>query len=297
MITGFFYTQTLKSGRVVKQIKKILIYVLVANCLHICWAIFKLIIGKESVVKYFKSVVDFQSLLNLFCFNQPVWRISLWYINALFYVLILIYLFQKLKKADLSKLYPLIPLLLTGNLILSTYSTALFDIELPLCYSRNFLLCGLPYFLLGDFIYRYRDKFKMSKIFVGFGVLLFFITSFVELFVLKYYNLIVHKDCLISTVFLAFFVFIFFLKAENDFGSKAGYIAEFGKRYSFIIYISHSIIIEIFSKVINKISAFSPFVKDVFIAVGPILILTIATCVSIIFSCFKSQISDLIKSN
>ncbi len=274
MITGFFYESVVESGSEKRQLKKIAILTLVANLIHILWCCFKLIINRKSILILLTEVLNLEALLNLFVFNQPIWRTSIWYINALLIVLVLIYIVRKW--VDPQKLYLLIPVLLVLNLVLGTYSFILPGNEhILLCYSRNFLLCGIPYFLLGNYVS--SKKQSICKLFGKWQcVVLFWIVGCFELWILNYFGLLQHNDHLASSFFLALSLFCVFAKNNSFVGKFSEKISIWGRKYSFAIYVAHSIIIEIFYKIVYKASVV-PFVIDIFSYIGPILVLIAST--------------------
>lgn len=273
MITGFFYNETVGSGSKKRQIRKIAILALVGNLIHIGWRCFKHLLNGEPIQAFVAEVMNPEALLNLVVFNQPVWRTSMWYINALLIVLVLIY---RVKWVDPQKLYLLIPVLLVLNLVLGTYSFILPGNEhILLCYSRNFLLCGIPYFLLGNYVS--SKKQSICKLFGKWQCCcLFWIVGCFELWILNYFGLLQHNDHLASSLFLSLSLFCVFAKDTFVVGSLGEKIANIGRKYSFVIYVTHSIIIEIFSKIINYASD-EPFVVNSFALIGPILVLLVST--------------------
>ncbi|MBE6622770.1 MAG: acyltransferase [Ruminococcaceae bacterium] len=287
MITGFFYTQTRNAGNTKRQLGKIAILALTANAVHFGYYILKHVLNKESVSQLVAKIFAQDALIELFVFNQPVWRTSLWFINALLYVLLLVYLFEK--KWQIYKLYPLIPVLLIFNLLGGTFSFALPTPVLPLCYSRNFLFCGLPYFLLGDFIF--RNKKKMCSIFGKCRyIVLFSFAAYLELWILKNSDVLYYNDHLISTTFLTVCLFCLFLEKENGFkGRFLTTLSGLGRKHSFVIYITHSILIEILYKTISVAGKRFPAIQNVFIWTGPVIVLALSTLLAIALGSLKKK--------
>jgi len=286
MITGFFYTQTCNSGRSLKQIKKIAILALLANMLHIGWTVFKHLLNGSSLIEYLQKCLAPSNLVNLLFFNQPLWRISIWYINALLYVLIFIFLIQKIGFKKLDKLHWAIPLLLVGNLIFGTYAPLLFSESFELCYSRNFLFCGLPYFLAGYCLYHFR--FKVKRYVVIIILVVCYLTSQAEIALLHFNNLLLHQDHLISTFFLSISLFMLFVQNNERFaGIKHSLIAELGRTCSFTIYITHSIIIEILAKIVAKANGYVVGVDRIYLWIGPIAVLLCSALIGYLWNKIK----------
>lgn len=289
MITGYFYEQTCKKGREGKQLKKVFWLAVGANALHMGWALVKLILSGDSLVNYLKGFLQKDVLLNFLIFNQPPYRISLWYINGLLILLIVVFLLQKAGVQSLKKLYFLIPVLLVVNLLLGTYSFVFFDAEIPLCYTRNGLLCGLPYFLLGGFINHYKIRFKTPFLIVGIIVFSFF--SVIECCILRENGLLFKADHLFGTFFLVAFVFSWFVNNEPWLSNKkiVCLVAGLGAKYSFVIYIIHSIFIEFWAKGVGAVASRFPESEVVLQYVGPFFILVLSTIAAVVWYQVKDQ--------
>lgn len=288
MITGYFYEQTCQKGREGKQMKKVLWLAVSANALHFGWALAKLILNGESLVNYFRGFLQKDVLLNYLVFNQPPYRTSLWYINGLLILLIVVFLLQKAGVQSLKKLYFLIPVLLVVNLLLGTYSFLFFDADIPLCYTRNGLVCGLPYFLLGDFINHYKIRLKNPSLIVG--AIVFSIFSVIECCILRE-NGLLKTDHLFGTFFLVVFAFSWFVNNEPWLSNKkiVCLVAGLGAKYSFVIYIIHSIFIEFWGKGVGAIASRFPEWEVVLQYVGPFFILVLSTIAAVVWYQVKDR--------
>lgn len=183
----------------------------------------------------------------------------------------------------------MIPILLIGNFVLGTYAPTIFGESIGLFYSRNFLFCGLPYFLLGSFLSRHNVKIKNTWLFLL--VIAFYSVTLTEHKLLSQYNLLHHQDLFIGTTFLAVAIFAFFIQNEDWFGGKVGKtLAGYGRKYSFVIYIIHSIIIEVFSKIISAMGAYTAFVEQIFRWCGPIIVLICSTILAVVWEKISKKI-------
>ncbi len=290
MITGYFYEQTCKNEREGKQIKKVIWLAVGANALHLGWALVKLILSGDSLGNYLKGFLQKDVLLNFLVFNQPPYRTSLWYINGLLILLIVVFLLQKAGVRSLKKLYFLIPALLVANLLLGTYSFVFFDADIPLCYTRNGLLCGLPYFLLGDFINHYKIRLKNPLLIVGIIVFSFF--SVIECCILRGNGLLLKADHLFGTFFLVACVFSWFVNNEPWLWNKkiVCLVAGLGAKYSFVIYIIHSIFIEFWGKGVGVVVSRFPRLEVVLQYVGPFFILILSTVAAVVWYQVKNRV-------
>lgn len=251
MITGYFYTGSVERNRTGKQIKKIFGLIIFSNALYFVWDILKTLLKNGSVTEYLKSFLSWEKWVDFLVFNKPPHKGSLWYLTALLYVLIIMYFLKKMGLKSFRKLYILIPILLAFNLVLGNYAPLIFGKNLKLVYSRNFLFAGIPFFLLGDYIYHKKFEFKNKTLITC--IIIFAITSVLE----NWYMVKIFKDknldFFASTLFISFFVFIFALKNEKIFAEKTklSTLAEFGRKYSLIIYIAHPIVINIWTIALN----------------------------------------------
>lgn len=286
MITGFFYSAIRQAGKTKTQIKKITILALAANALHLGYAVCKCVTDMAALQELGRQILAPAALVELLLFNQPVWRTSLWFINALLYVLVCICFIER--GAKIFKLYPLIPVLLVGNLVLGTYGSVIPTVsQVPLCYSRNFLFCGLPYFLLGSYLSCHKEWLRLgSWKYCG----LFLLLGYAELFLLEKFGVLHYSDHLVSTFFLSVSVFCFFLNREHAFtGTVWTAIAELGRKHCFVIYITHSVMIEVCYKAVAILSKWIPFLPRLWAWTGPVLILAAATVFAMLLGCFTSK--------
>lgn len=142
------------------------------------------------------------------------------------------------------KIYYLVPFLLITDLIFGKYSLLLWGQSFPIFFVRNFLFVGLPYFLIGDILFKKQIKPK-SNILVLF-ILIFTLTTLSERYILSSMNLNSSRDHYASTTFLAIFLFLYFAKLEINMQNKVNKLSCFiGSKITLGVYIIHPIFIEI----------------------------------------------------
>lgn len=127
MITGYFYKKT--ATKPFKQIKKIIILIILSNLLYFIFDV----ITKQNIMHIF----SLKSFIKLIFFNESPFAGHLWYLNALLYILIIMYLVDKIKIRK--NLYYAIPILLLIDLIFGKYSMLLLGRQFPYIIVRNFL--------------------------------------------------------------------------------------------------------------------------------------------------------------
>ncbi len=295
MITGYFYTQTRERKRETKQIKKVFVLFLVANLLYAVWMVAKLVMAGKSVAEYVKGFLNWRTLIEFLFFNQSPHKNSVWYLSALLYALVVLWLVGK--KISLKKLYPLIPVLLAINLVLGAYSEVIFGCEISVVYSRNFIFYAIPYILLGDFMYNNKDKFSKTTSLILVPV--FLATTLAEYFILSRGHESFVREHFISSFFLTFCLFNLFLKCESSMAGKSFFekIAGYGQKYTLVIYIVHSIIIDFWIKGFDFITSRVEGVSLILNCLEPIAVLIASTIFAWLFSIVESKVKRKAKSN
>lgn len=286
IITGFFYTHIQSKHKTKQFIYKIFKLSVISNSVYF---LIKLIINRNLLINFFDNIFNIKTLLKFAIFNESPFEIHLWYLGALFYVLIIVYFFES--KYDRKYLYPLIPILLLADLIFGKYSLLIFKQEFPYILVRNFLFVGLPYFLIGDLIYKNRDKIKKldAKITI-YAIYFFTFTTLAERICLGYFNINTTRDHYISTTFLAIVIILFVLKLNfipnNLLINK---LSLWGCKYSMFIYIIHPLFIYIMNNIIRKVDTYS-CINIIYPYIGPFIILIISTLFSYICISLKKAI-------
>ncbi len=238
MITGFFYYRT--SKKPLRQIKKVLVLIILSNLLYFIF---------ESIISGSPQIPSKEEIKESFLYNSSPFEFHLWYLNALLYVLIIAYITDKLKIRKF--LYFLIPILLIINLIYGEYSIAVLNKNFDPIYMRNYLFVGLPYFLIGDLLYKNKDKIAKKIPTKSFAILipLFGFTSIMEERILNDLGKDAIGEIYISTTFFAIAVFLLAIKTKQV--NYQNIVAEIGRKYSTYIYIIHVMFINLFNKYVT----------------------------------------------
>lgn len=228
MISGYFYN----TNNAKKQIKKIAVLLIWANGIYLIYGL----------ISYNYPTINFKSILIFLLLNESPFSGHLWYLGAILYTLIVVYLFDK---AEVKKfLYWMTPILIIADLVLGKYSLLLFGREFPYLFVRNWLFTGIPFFSIGMLM---REK-KLRI--CSWGIPAFIGTTILERFLLNSNNMNAVRDQYISTTFLAITVFSFALEYKGAVNDK---LAKIGREYSTWIYIIHPLFITLFSFVIKRI--------------------------------------------
>ena len=243
MITGFFYSDVIQRNREKHQIKKIFTLFIAANALALvagcCTAL-----ATGSLPSFLGSLLDVKTLTNFVIWNEPPFGRHLWYLGAILYTLIIIYF---ARKGDLIRLLSsLTPGLLICSLIFGKYCIVLLGSQIPYVYVRNFFFLGIPYFLIGNYLFEHRQQIFRhftNRLFI-ISLLIFGISTVVERYFLVAHEVNASNDYYISTPLLATAVFLKFAKINPK--KPAAFInvlCRIGRRYSTWIYLLHPLLI------------------------------------------------------
>ena len=159
MISGFllFNDGGIGNERLMRNLKNILKITIISTLLFFVWDELLSIFSKRTVL-----IPSFREMTEWIIFNDCPFGIHLWYLYAYIYALLIVTLFEKLRK--LKYLFFSIPFLLLADVILGKYGMVLFGIDVPVPYLRNFLFVALPNFCLGMLLKKYQKQFNITKI-------------------------------------------------------------------------------------------------------------------------------------
>ena len=277
MITGYFYSDIESK----KQIRKICFLGVQANIIFFIWNITLNLLKRYNLVAYVQSVFTRKNILKFLLLNESPLAGHLWYLGAIFYVLVIVWLVNKLNCRKL--LCYMTPVLLIADLLFGKYSLLVFHREFPYILVRNFFCVGIPYFCIGDFVRQKQSSEKWNKRVFLILIVVFAITSLVERFVLVNAGLNTIRDHYISTTFLAISLFLYALKSN---WSNKGLVM-IGRTYSTWLYIVHPIFITILSIVASKLG-----VESIYRYVAPIVVY----CSTFLFLVALQKVMIAIKS-
>lgn len=252
MITGYYYTCTKERNRQGKQLRKIFGLFLGANLLYFLWFLIQNWYEKLPILTELRKQFTLKSIGHFLALNYSFIGGHLWYLGAILYVLLIIWLFEK--KWSRRKLYPVVPILFLANLVFGAYAPVIFGHEIHYHYTRNFLFTGLPYFLLGDMLYTFKIELKPKKSLIlslaSAGAIL------AERYLLWKINPDIVQDHLFFSIPCASFVFLFALQqncSRNNWLIRM--LCFIGRNLSTNIYILHLMVISVFYMVM-------PYVTD-----------------------------------
>ena len=232
MISGYFY----KQESAMKQIRKVAILFVEANLIYCVWSYF------YGFVSGVLPVISFDTLRKFIFLNESPFSGHLWYLGAVLYTQIVIYLLEKwqLKRA----LYLTIPILLLTDIVFGKYSILLFRREFDYRFVRNWLFVGIPFFSIGMLM-------NEKNLRIGWwGIPVFTLTTMLERFLLVRNGLNAARDQYISTIFLSISVLSFALEYKSSINN---WLAQIGNRLSAWIYIMHPIFVTCLTFIASRI--------------------------------------------
>ncbi|MFV0529176.1 MAG: acyltransferase family protein [Lachnospiraceae bacterium] len=266
MMSGFFYTGSRMRGSAGRNIVRILSLLLLSNLFYLFFMILQNLLQKQSLAAYFATLFQGESLRSALLFSASPIAGHLWYLSALLYVLLLLYVLYK--KRIMKYLYALIPILLLGNLLAGNYAKVFTGTGYPIYYARNALLCGLPFFLIGLGLYHLYGKGERklpSWLLLAAGTAFFAAASLHEKYLLTRAGKNSNEDLYASTIFLSVFLFLIFLKRPNL--GQNTIVAKIGRELSLLIYILHVLVREAVSRIAEVLGIFDFYSKIAFLVV------------------------------
>ena len=177
-------------------------------------------------------VVDKRSLVFFLLFNKPfIVAGQYWFLFALLYDYIL---FALVLRFRIVKHIYVVAACMIAVYVALAQGAHLMGMHIPNCYYRNFLVEGLCFFVMGNWIHHCQSKLK----FTSGGVLAVAIVCTLMCLLERY---VMGRDFGVNIVTFPQ-VFCLFLYAVNNPDKHAGIIQTIGKRYSMFVYIIHPII-------------------------------------------------------
>lgn len=265
MITGYFYTDVLRQRKERTQLRKLLLLWAVSTLLFLVWDVLGRLLLKGTGVKDFLlDIFSAESAYRFLVFNHPPFEVHLWYLSAVVYVLVLVFLVRRLFPRRFEVLlFAASPCLLLLGL-LGAYAVPVFHRDFLVFVSRNFLLLGLPCFTAGYFL-RQRGKSSHGPGFWLAPILLFSLTTILERWGLRRLGWFSTGEYYISTVPLSIFVFRLF--TDPFWNGKLPVLSYWGRELSTDVYILHPAIVTVFSTALKRFAD-----STVYLALCPFLV-------------------------
>lgn len=213
-----------------RKIKHILIILLCSEGLYCLIACISL--GLKGKFEYWGNMLTLKKVALAIFFNASIYNGTLWFLYALLFGYILLYVINHFKGYRLA--YTIVPVILLGHIILRTVLKKMNVEWYDVMYFRNAIFYALPMILLGNLIKRYEEKCcevsnnRCITAIIG-GIIITFIEYFLSRQVLDFY-------C--GTLITAYFLFIFALKNMKT--PFVPVIEKIGCNLSLWVYIMHT---------------------------------------------------------
>lgn len=281
MITGYFYASVRSNGRAIGQIRKVCMLFLHAHLAYMLLHLVSAIGSGRALADVFGYLVDPAAWFKLFFFNLSPVEAHLWYIGALLYALVIIFLFER--HFERTRLHKLIPVLLLLNVTLGNYSSVLLGSRMPLILTRNFLFAGLPFILLGDYLNCRRPKIRNSHLIIVL-ILSILLTTAENRFLLnsgKPFN----DNLFFATPILSLAAFLLVLQNEDLLNRHSGLaaLARIGRKTATAIYIAHPIVRAQLDRAAACAGVVFPAAETLYFYFGPVLVLLASTVFAWLF--------------
>lgn len=243
LVTGFYYSTMVESGKFWHQIKKLFIMLVCSSLLYALWHL-QVEFRHHTLQKWLHTTFSQEHIENLVFYGEDLFSSHLWYFYSIIYTMLVLYIADKFKFAKLLRMA--LPLLLLifyiGNYIDCSHFVF-----------RNFLFMGIPCVLIGCSIRENRVSLfaKLSNHkYVWLIMLLFLAMTIAEMFVIKSLHYDKQVDMYIFTLALVVTIFYFAINHPN-FGHDS-ILSTIGRKYTAYIYIFHIIAENIFGHFVNR---------------------------------------------
>ncbi|MCC5468188.1 acyltransferase [Pelosinus baikalensis] len=235
MITGYFILQPNYTRiKFKKQIIKLTKYYIFYEFIYILY--YFIIALLENKLPTFES--DFITNMK-YILIDPKFGFQLWYLINIIWALMIIYIFNYFNKLKILFIISIILNLI--GVFISNLSMQLFHTILPIYMTRNFLLLGLFYIILGTYIRKVDiNKIKFNNnIILAFSIFMC-LSQVVERYLWRILFNSTFEEYFITTIFASISIFIFTLKSNVN-----NKIIEKISSYSMPIYFLHILVIDI----------------------------------------------------
>lgn len=233
MIAGF-YAYNCDECTAKKRLQKIFKIFVIGYLVYFAWY-FGMALLKGEGLEYLSLNYNWKTIVNIvvFCSPNPLPG-HLWYLIAMIEVYMLWYFIVKVGREKL--FLPLIPLLF----LLQVGLTIFCDFKgLFWSYKINFILSGLPYFLMGYYI-RSKDSLPRIKNKWLFVTILFCIPMILLSSITDFY---INYSCIFL---IPYSIAIFLLGVKNPDRSASKFLEYIGEKLSLFVYIFHILISSVY---------------------------------------------------
>lgn len=232
---GYFtkYDYNIIRKKILLREKKIICIFLFSIILYMLLSIFN---GNftDKVASFF----SLNSVLKFFLFNDVTVKYHLWFLPALGYVYLVIFFLSKYVMVKWRN-YIMLSLFLL-NPVLTEVFWELLRVDIANIYTRNFMLVGIPFFLLGIYMNEMKEKLQTRNNIKKYVLLVFvgLVFAYFEMYTL-------HTSVTVSSVLIAFGMFgLCIVNSKNNGTSKRLFIVEEWGTIALLVYVLHPMVID-----------------------------------------------------
>lgn len=285
IISGYFY----KPVKAPKQIKRYLLMAIGVELLYCSFnGAIQLLSDSGSIVNYLIKDLNVNTLIKFVLFNKSIYTPHGWYLFALVYVYVFMWLIDKTfhNKQKRSIFFLSISLLLLSvNIVVGDLSFALFGAKSESVLVRNWLFTGVPFFAIGRLIKDKEVTFDNVSL-LGISSLIFIVFGILEVFFFKKWCIYSESSCLnLFVAIAAVLLFCATISCKLKVPSILSRIFPGG--YCLDIYIYHNLLLTIVTVVARKVGVYS-----IIEAILPIVVFV----TTLLFSVLKKHTFPLIKA-
>lgn len=276
-----------------QRIIKTLILILFSFCIYFLLGIFVSLFGSNStgIVDYLKTTFSIKNILKLLILNYPLTNVPSWFLIAMLYSYVIIYIFaNKFLKykwiAYTLALMPLFWIIFRMSVGVANIEIAGYSLSSSVWYF-SWYANGLLFISLGIVLKRFEDKIKKLNFNM---ILIAYFTSFVLMTLETYFS---HKLFGLSISYYLFNIvnvicIICIAVLKPDLFSKSKIVNPKGN-YTMFIYIFHPAIISVLNFIIKKIG----MSENILVSwIAPIIVLILAVASAMIFNKILCIIKD-----
>lgn len=234
MISGYYSyneNEEVVLKKIPKKLKHILNITIIAIIIYLLAAfLFKVL--KNELREWLLKFISLKNILKVVLFSDFdfIFAPHLWFLPALIYCYLLLYIVIKKRKINL--MYRLLPLLFFLRIVITCCPNYNWH------YQENFFISAIPNFFLGYYIannYKIVEKFSRNQI-----LMMMLISFFLNIFAVFVNTKIDFFE--IFAIILSIFLFIYALRNPDKYLSLT--LEKIGVRYSLSIYVLHMLLVE-----------------------------------------------------
>ena len=300
MISGYFLISDDKKFTYLdirRKVKRRIIRLCVLLALSvILFFTFEIYINRNCLSTFLSNTFNLKRIIAFFFFNEPFFGGHLWFILALIYCYVFIYLFPRLfigKNAWLCLLSAVLVINIFINIIFYQYDWKVFDIPLShYWFYRNWLLEALPFVSLGMLLRRNTKSMMNLK---NWLIITLLIASFVVM-VLEglFYRKVLHAYPIFCLFNIVFCLSIFALAIKKPLILCNCSLLRIKGKWTTVVYIIHPILITIVTSLFTVLhfeGLAAEYLKPIFVVIFSVS-LSILACVLFDF-CKKRRLKQI----